>query len=92
MWEDQTLGDLEATAAEQIGFAKKMLAHTYMSTKTDVTAICKDFAEVPFEAFVVKAAQKAFQMVLADGDSRSVVNVVRVTGLGKQTLYARVQD
>lgn len=83
---------LEADAAEQIGYAKKMLAHSYMSTKSDVSAICKDFAEVPFEAFVVKAAQRAFQVVLAEGDSSSPVNVARVTGLGKQTLYARVQE
>ena len=37
-----------------------MLAHAYISKPCDVSVIIKDFKDVPFESFVLKAAAKAF--------------------------------
>lgn len=48
--------------------AKKMLAHSYMTTKCDVSAIKSEFPEVPLESFVMKAAQKAFTKVVGEQD------------------------
>jgi hypothetical protein len=45
-----------------------MLAHSYMSSKCDVSAIMSQFPEVPLESFVLKAAQKAFTKVVGEQD------------------------
>jgi hypothetical protein len=45
-----------------------MLAHSYMSSKCDVSAIMAQFPEVPLESFVLKAAQKAFTKVVGEQD------------------------
>jgi hypothetical protein len=38
-----------------------MLAHAYITKPCDVSAIVKDFKDVPFDSFVFKAAAKAFK-------------------------------
>ena len=45
-----------------------MLAHSYMSTKCDVSAIITEFPDVPLQSFVMKAAQKAFTKVVSQED------------------------
>lgn len=47
---------------------KRYVAHTYMSTKVDVSAIQKQTKSfgISFEAYVVKAASKAFKRIFPD--------------------------
>ena len=39
-----------------------------MSSKADVSMIAKDFADVSFEAFILKAAQKAYSSTINNTD------------------------
>ena len=39
-----------------MGDAKRTIAHSYMSSKAEVTAIQSEFAGVPIDSFVIKAA------------------------------------
>lgn len=50
---------------------KRYVAHTYVSTKCDVTALQKQTKSfgVSFESFVVKAAAKAFKRVFPEHSS-----------------------
>jgi hypothetical protein len=52
---------------------KRYVAHTYMSSKCDVSNITKQIKAagdaVSFESFLVKAAAKAFRNVLPEGSA-----------------------
>ena len=58
-----------------------------MSSKADVSIIAKDFGDVSFESFILKAAQKAFSKAVNDMDlSVSTVKgaeVKMVSGVNK---------
>jgi len=45
--------------------AKKYLAHSYMSTKVDVSVILQEFPNVALDSWVMKAAQKAFKKTIS---------------------------
>lgn len=52
-------------AAENIGDAKKYLAHTYMSTKFDASSLISTFGkDVNIQVFISKAVQNAYKHVL----------------------------
>ena len=56
--------------AASLNHAKSMLGHSYMSSTVDMTQISSTFTETPVDAFVIRAAAKAFRKVVAaeDGD------------------------
>ena len=55
-WNDQEMASEYKNAAEHLGDAKRTIAHSYMSSKVEVTAIQNDFSGVPIDNFVIKAA------------------------------------
>ena len=62
-----------------------------MSSMVDMTQISSTFADTPVDAFVIRAAAKAFRKVVAaeDGDQ---LNVSRVFNHDKRVTYLGVQD
>ena len=48
-------------AADSLSYAKKMLAHAYITSTVDVSSITTAFKEIPFDSFVYKASAKAFK-------------------------------
>jgi len=73
---------------DNIAEAKKLLAHSYMSTKTDVSVILKEFPDVPLDSFVMKAAQKAYSKMV---DSSQALTVQRVDN-GTVHAYPNVKE
>ena len=55
-----------------------------------MTAIAQTFADVPTDAFVIRAAAKAFKEAISDADE--TLNVSRVFSHGKRISYHGVQD
>lgn len=74
--------------ADSLHYSKRMLAHSYMSSQVDMTAIAQTFGEVPTDAFVIRAAAKAFKKAIGD----EPLNVARVFSHGKRIAYHGVQD
>ena len=72
--------------AEKLGDAKRTIAHSYMSSKVEVTTIQNDFAGIPIDSFVIKAAQSAFKYA-AKTDK---LNVKRVRDLHTSSTYLNV--
>ena len=60
-----------------------MLAHSYLTTQVDVTAIARDFADVKLDNFVYKAAAKAFK----DACSTDKLTVARVHSVEERELF-----
>ena len=63
--------------AASLNHAKSMLGHSYMSSMVDMTQIASTFAGTPVDAFVIKAAAKAFRKTMAEeiGDQLNVSRV-----------------
>ena len=76
-----------ADLAAAIGHSKSMLAHSYMSSLVDMTTIAQQFSDTPVDAFVIRAAAKAFKTV-----SSEPLNVSRVFTHGRTMTYLGVQD
>jgi len=55
-----------------------MLAHSYLTTPCDVSAILKNVKDVPLDSFVTKAASKAFKDTI-NTDSLSITRVNSLT-------------
>jgi len=56
--------DSAKSAALAIGDAKKYTAHTYLSTKIDVSQIYKQFGDkASIEHFLKKAVQKSYKLI-----------------------------
>ena len=52
--------------AASLNHAKSMLGHSYMSSMVDMTQIASTFSGTPVDAFVIKAAAKAFRKTMAE--------------------------
>jgi len=75
--------------AQNIGSSKRLLGHAYITSKVNVSATKEGFfAEVPFESFVLKAAQKAFKNAVNDLE----LDISRVHGHDSKSLYVHVDD
>lgn len=66
-----------------------MLAHSYMTSQVDMTALVEKFTDTPADLFVIRAAAKAFKKAVSADES---VNVSRVFSHGKKIAYEGVQD
>lgn len=64
-WSDISKDDSYKAAAVNMGNAKKFVAHSYMSSKADVTSANEllKHGSASFEDYVIKAASKAFTKV-----------------------------
>lgn len=79
--------------ADSLHDSKRMIAHSYISSSVDMTSIVKSFAEVPTDAFVIRAAAKAFKAVIAAADDAEArLNVSRVFSHGKRVTYLGVDE
>lgn len=65
-----------------------MLAHAYITSTVDVTAIATAFKDVPFDSFVCKAAAKAFKEAL-NGETLSIS---RINALESREVFANAGD
>jgi len=65
-----------------------MLAHAYISKPCDVSVIIKDFKDVPFESFVLKAAAKAFKDVV----NNEKLTISRVKSVEDRHYVANAND
>jgi len=82
-----TVAEEHQATADNIQYSKRMLAHSYMSASVDMTSIAQNFGEVPVDAFVMRAAAKAFRAAIdSDGD----VNVSRAMTHGNSLTYLSV--
>ena len=78
-WEDSSVSNEYAQVAEAIHLQKKLAAHSYMSSKCDVTEIdaqLQNSEGISFESFILKAASKSFSKVFKDVDTTNVSRVV----------------
>lgn len=50
--------------ADSLHNAKRMLGHSYMSSMIDMSEISNTFSEMPVDAFVIRAAAKAFKATI----------------------------
>ena len=66
-----------------------MLGHSYMSSMADMTEITNSFPETPVDAFVIRAAAKAFKTAIS---SEETLNVSRVFDHNQRVSYLGVQD
>ena len=85
------MGSERQELAASLNHAKSMLGHSYMSCVVDMTQIASTFAGTPVDAFVIKAAAKAFRKTMAEeiGDE---LNVSRVFNHDERVTYLGVQD
>ena len=72
-WVDQGLAEGFSSIAASIKHQKQYVAHTYMSSKVNISGIQPEM----FEGFVMKAAAKAYQKVFSQG-----LNITRVVNGG----------
>jgi len=80
-WEDQALPTGYDQVAQSIANQKRYVAHTYMSSKCDVTAITAQLEamqdeSVSFESFLLKAAAKAFSKAFPEVEAKNIARVV----------------
>lgn len=66
--------------ADSLHSAKRMLGHSYMSSMVEMTEICSTFSESQVDAFVIRAAAKAYKAIIDSSDGP--LNVSRVIGHG----------
>jgi len=90
-WEDHIHGEGFKDIADSISYQKRYVAHTYMSSKCDVSTIVKRIEANPensvsFESYLLKAAAKAFKIVAEEQAS-----IARVTSAGTQ-LYPNADE
>ena len=75
------MADGFAQAAQTMHHQKRYVAHTYMSSKCDVTSIDKQIeatgGAAGFESYVLKAASKAFSKVFPDHQKTNISRVVQ---------------
>ena len=91
VWEDQTVEGDSREQADSLHHSKRMLAHSYMSSKADMTMIRETFSDTPVDSFVIRAAAKAFKATLAQSADEPL-NVSRVVRHGERIAYYGVQD
>lgn len=88
IWKDnETSGDHKQIAIS-LEDAKRVLGHSYMSSKAEVTAITESFAEVPLTSFVIKASQQAYKHVTKEQG----VSVKKVDDHENSATIANVQN
>ena len=75
--------------ADSISHAKNMIGHSYMSSVVDMTQIASTFKDMPTDAFVIRAAAKAYKATI-DSDGDQPLNVSRVFTHGQRTAYLGV--
>ena len=75
--------------AASLKHAKQMLGHSYMSSTVDMTTISVKFADVPVDAFVIRAAAKAFRSAM---NTNEVLNVSQVLSHKRRVTYLGVGD
>ena len=61
---------------------KRYVAHTYMSSKCDVTAVTAQLKEmseesVTFESFLLKAASRAFSKAFPEVETQNIARIVQ---------------
>lgn len=88
IWADQEVGGDLRGMADSLHYSKRMLAHSYMSSQVDMTQIAEKFADAPLDAFVIRAAAKAFRKAIGD----EPLNVSRVFSHDRTIAYTGVQD
>lgn len=70
-WQDVDVQGEELNQAENIYFAKRYLAHTYLSTKVDTEQLFEVFGkDANVESFVQKAVRKAYKVIDAQADCK----------------------
>jgi len=62
--------------ADSLNYSKRMIAHTYMSSSVDMTEIATTFADTPADAFVIRAAAKAYRAAINPTESLNVSRVM----------------
>lgn len=65
IWDDKGVTDDHKEIADALNYSKRMLGHTYMSSAVDMSEIARSFPDMPTEAFVIRAAAKAFQRTIS---------------------------
>ena len=84
--------------ASSLNYSKRMLGHTYMSSSIDMTQIATNFADTPTDAFVIRAAAKAYQATITSrddvmkGEETTTLNVSRVMSHSERVTYIGVED
>ena len=74
---------------DSLHHAKRMLGHSYMSSKADMTAIVNQFSDMQLDAFVMRAAAKAFNATIGPGEP---LNISRVFGHERKVTYTGVHE
>lgn len=72
--------------ADSLNYSKRMLGHSYMSSMVDMTQIASAFSDTPTDAFVIRAAAKAYTATI----SEEPLNVNRVFTHGRRVAYLGV--
>lgn len=89
-WADKEVSEEFAPTAEELHHAKRNIGHAYISSKADVSAIARDFGDLPMDAFVIKAAQKALAAVgVTQG---APLHATKVTSHGSVMTYVGVHE
>ena len=71
-WEDIQVEDDFKPVAQALHQTKRYSGLAYMSSKSEVSSIARDFPDIDFELFLIKAAQKAFTQVFEEGQVTAV--------------------
>lgn len=76
--------------ASNLNYSKRYLGHTYISSKCEVSQLLSEFTnnDVPFESFVLKAAQKAFSSAV----NSKALDIKTVYSVDKQTTFVGIKD
>lgn len=77
--------------ADSLHYSKRMIGHSYMSSMVDMTQIASDFKDMPTDAFVIRAAAKAYKATISS-EIDEPLNVSRVFTHGQRVAYLGVQD
>ena len=96
-WEDQTLSSDYEQVAQNIANQKRYAAHTYMSSKCDVTTVAAQLEalkdeSVTFESFLLKAAAKAFGKAFPEVDTLNIANLVQNSEQSGVQFHARANE
>jgi hypothetical protein len=87
-WSDAQISPALSKAADSLLHAKQILAHSYITSTVDVTAIATSFKDVPFDSFVYKAAAKAFKETV----NAHTLSIQRIHSLEKRDIFANATD
>ena len=77
--------------ADSFNYSKRVVGHSYISSMVDVTEVCTTFKDVSMDAFVIRAAAKAYQATIASSSDESL-SVSRVFGHNDRVTYTDVQN